>query len=54
MLAVAAQLPAVVLADDARGAAAIASIAQMAHAATLVLTIIVPLLPSISQSERTR
>jgi hypothetical protein len=38
MLAVAAQLPAAVLADEASGAAAIATIAQMADAAAFVLT----------------
>jgi hypothetical protein len=39
MSAVAVQLPAAVLADDASGAAAIASTAQMADAAAFVLTI---------------
>jgi hypothetical protein len=38
MLAVAAQLPADVLADEARGAAAIASIAQIADVAAFALT----------------
>jgi hypothetical protein len=38
MLAVAVQLPVAVLADDAGGAAAIASIAHIADAATLVIT----------------
>jgi hypothetical protein len=38
MLAVAAQLPAAVLADEASGATAIATIAQIADAATFVLT----------------
>jgi hypothetical protein len=38
MLAVAAQLPAVVLADEASGAAAIATIAQIAQATAFVLT----------------
>jgi len=38
MLAVAVQLPASVLADEASGAAAIASIAQIAHVAAFVLT----------------
>jgi hypothetical protein len=38
MLAVAAQLPAAVLADEAIGAAAIATIAQIADAAAFVLT----------------
>jgi hypothetical protein len=38
MLAVAAQLPAAVLADEASGAAAIASIAQIQDAAAFVLT----------------
>jgi hypothetical protein len=38
MLAVAAQLPAVVLADEACGATAIATIAQIAHATAFVLT----------------
>lgn len=38
MLAVAAQLPAAVLADEASGAAAIASIAQIPDAAAFVLT----------------
>jgi hypothetical protein len=38
MLAVAVQLPVVALADDASGTAAIARIAQIADAATLVLT----------------
>jgi hypothetical protein len=39
MLAVAAQLPAAVLADEASGATAIATIAQIADAATFVLKI---------------
>jgi hypothetical protein len=39
MLAVAAQLPAAVLADEASGAAAIASIAHMADAVAFVLTV---------------
>jgi hypothetical protein len=39
MLAVAVQLPAVVLADEASGAAAIASAAQRTDAAAFVLTI---------------
>ena len=43
MLAVAAQLPAAVLANDASGAAAIASIAQIPDAATFVLTMRPPL-----------
>jgi hypothetical protein len=38
MLAVAAQLPAAVLAEEASGAAAIASIAQIPDAAAFVLT----------------
>jgi len=38
MLAVAAQLPAAVLADEASGEAAIATIAHTADAAALVLT----------------
>jgi hypothetical protein len=38
MLAVGVQLPAAVLADEASGAAAIASIAQIPDAAALVLT----------------
>jgi hypothetical protein len=38
MLAVAAQLPAVVLADEASGAAAIASVAQIPDARAFVLT----------------
>jgi hypothetical protein len=38
MLAVAVQLPAAVLADEASGAAAIAIIAQIPHARALVLT----------------
>jgi hypothetical protein len=38
MLAVAVQLPAAVLADEASGAAAIASSAQIADAAAFVLT----------------
>jgi hypothetical protein len=38
MLAVAVQPPAAVLADEAGGAAAIASIAQIANSAVLVLT----------------
>jgi hypothetical protein len=38
MLAVAVQLPAAVLADEASGIAAIASIAQIADAAAFVLT----------------
>jgi hypothetical protein len=39
MLAVAVQLPAAVLADEASGAAAIASVAQRMDAAAFVLTI---------------
>jgi hypothetical protein len=39
MLAVADQLPAAALADDATGPAAIASTAQIVDAATLILTI---------------
>jgi hypothetical protein len=39
MLAVADQLPAAVLAEDASGAAAIASVAQRTDAAAFVLTI---------------
>jgi hypothetical protein len=50
MLAVAVQLPVVVLADDASGAAAIASSAQMADAATLVLTITPLRLTSIDEA----
>jgi len=38
MLAVAAQLPAAVLADEASGATAIAAIAQIADATAFVLT----------------
>jgi hypothetical protein len=45
MLAVAAQLPAAVLADEASGAAAIASIAQMPDATAFVLTMRPPLSP---------
>jgi hypothetical protein len=43
MLAVADQLPAAVLADEASGAAAIASIAQRANVAAFVLTMMPPL-----------
>jgi hypothetical protein len=43
MLAVAVQLPAAVLADEANGAAAIASIAQMANAAAFMLAMMLPL-----------
>jgi hypothetical protein len=42
MLAVAAQLPAAVLADEASGAAAIARIAQRANVAAFVLTVMPP------------
>jgi hypothetical protein len=43
MLAVAVQLPAAVLASEASGAAAIASITQMADAAAFMLTMRLPL-----------
>jgi hypothetical protein len=48
MLAVAPQLPADVLADEASGAAAIATIAQMADATAFVLT----MRPLFSPTER--
>jgi hypothetical protein len=49
MLAVAVQLSAAVLADEASGAAAIASIAQIADAAAFVLTMRPPLLASLTR-----
>jgi hypothetical protein len=48
MLAVAVQLPAAVLADEASGAAAIATIAQIADAAAFTLTMRLPLSLSLS------
>jgi len=50
MLAVAAQLPAAVLADEASGATAIATITQIADAATFVLTMRPPLLASMNDA----
>jgi prophage DNA circulation protein len=50
MLAVAAQLPAAVLADEASGATAIATIAQIADAEALVLTMKPPLLTSMNEA----
>jgi hypothetical protein len=49
IVAVAVQLPAAVLADEASGAAAITSTAQIADAAAFVLTI-KPSLPSLSEA----
>jgi hypothetical protein len=50
MLAVAAQLPAAVLADEASGAIAIATIAQITEAALFVLTMRPPLLASMNEA----
>ena len=50
MLAVAAQLPAAMLADEASGAAAIATIAQIADAAAFVLTMRPPLLAPMNEA----
>jgi hypothetical protein len=50
MLAVAVQLPAAVLADEAGGAATIASTAQRADATAFVLTMKAPLLASMNET----
>jgi hypothetical protein len=50
MLAVAAQLPAAVLADEASGATAIATIAQITDAALFVFTMRPPLLASMNEA----
>jgi hypothetical protein len=52
MLAVAVQLPAAVLADEASGAAAIASIAQIPDARAFALTMKLPVLASMIEGER--
>jgi hypothetical protein len=50
MLAVAAQLPAAVLADEASGQAAIATIAHIVDATAFVLTMRAPLLASVNKT----